>query len=202
MKRIRKLNPQKREAILKAAIDEFDRKGYDACNMDSVAKKADVSKATVYKHFSNKRNLFMVIMMKIKELMDNTYKIVYDKNTSIKSQLLLFTEKELEMLCDTDNMILFRIATRALMQKDKETEALKDQAVDNLYINLEQWFELAKVDNHLNFEDATFVTTQFIGAIKVFAYHPQLLGAKALTKKEQNVVSKSTVDMIIKMYGT
>lgn len=51
----------KREAILHAALEVFLRNGYPAASMDAVAARANVSKVTVYKHFSDKQSLFIAV---------------------------------------------------------------------------------------------------------------------------------------------
>lgn len=48
----------KRRAILDAAQEVFDARGYEAATMDAVAQKAGVSKGTLYNHFQNKEDLF------------------------------------------------------------------------------------------------------------------------------------------------
>lgn len=48
--------------ILEAARDLFLRDGFAATSMDAVAKLANVSKATVYAHFSSKEELFAAMM--------------------------------------------------------------------------------------------------------------------------------------------
>lgn len=48
----------KQEAILAAAQQIFLESGYAAASMDAVAARANVSKATIYAHFANKRALF------------------------------------------------------------------------------------------------------------------------------------------------
>lgn len=48
----------KRDSILLAAQDIFLEVGYSAASMDAVAARANVSKATIYAHFANKRALF------------------------------------------------------------------------------------------------------------------------------------------------
>ena len=50
-----------------AARKLFASKGYDASNMDSVAKTAGVNKATVYYYFENKRALLMSLLRDAKE---------------------------------------------------------------------------------------------------------------------------------------
>jgi AcrR family transcriptional regulator len=44
--------------ILNAALAEFSDKGFDATRMDDVAKKAGISKGTVYLYFDSKEKLF------------------------------------------------------------------------------------------------------------------------------------------------
>ncbi|WP_407333660.1 TetR/AcrR family transcriptional regulator [Enterovibrio sp. 27052020O] len=48
---------QKRKQILKAAIELFSKQGY-GISMDVIAEHANVSKQTVYAHFSSKDHLF------------------------------------------------------------------------------------------------------------------------------------------------
>jgi len=49
---------EKNSAILEAAGELFLENGYDGTSMDEVAKRAGVSKQTVYSHFSAKEQLF------------------------------------------------------------------------------------------------------------------------------------------------
>lgn len=53
---------RKRRAILKAATEVFLRSGYLGTNMDEIAALSEVSKQTVYKHFSSKEALFIEIV--------------------------------------------------------------------------------------------------------------------------------------------
>jgi TetR/AcrR family transcriptional repressor of mexJK operon len=50
---------QKRAAILEAATTAFLDNGYVGTNLDDVAAAAGVSKQTVYRHFTDKKTLFM-----------------------------------------------------------------------------------------------------------------------------------------------
>jgi TetR/AcrR family transcriptional repressor of mexJK operon len=49
---------RRRAAIIEAAVDVFLRNGYLGATTDEVATRAAVSKQTLYKHFSDKQNLF------------------------------------------------------------------------------------------------------------------------------------------------
>ena len=51
-----------RGRILKAAIVEFARHGYDAAGVDRIARRARVNKALIYYYFANKRCLYHEIL--------------------------------------------------------------------------------------------------------------------------------------------
>lgn len=52
----------RREAILRAALDEFSARGFAAARLEDVAKRADVAKGTIYLHFRDKEALFQEIV--------------------------------------------------------------------------------------------------------------------------------------------
>ena len=48
--------------IMKSAVAEFSRSGYDATSVSDICKKAGVSKGAFYHHFLSKQALFLAIM--------------------------------------------------------------------------------------------------------------------------------------------
>jgi AcrR family transcriptional regulator len=53
---------QTKENILEAAKVLFAKSGFDGCNVDLIAAKAKVNKATIYYHFKNKANLYETVL--------------------------------------------------------------------------------------------------------------------------------------------
>jgi AcrR family transcriptional regulator len=49
---------ERRDAILRAALEEFAASGYAATRLDDVAKRAGVAKGTIYLYFADKETLF------------------------------------------------------------------------------------------------------------------------------------------------
>jgi AcrR family transcriptional regulator len=49
--------PDRRAAILDAALDVFSSRGYHAASIDEIAQKAGISKALIYEHFPSKKDL-------------------------------------------------------------------------------------------------------------------------------------------------
>ncbi|MBX3508894.1 MAG: TetR/AcrR family transcriptional regulator [Parvibaculum sp.] len=61
----RKISSQKRAGILRSAKKHFLKYGYTSAGMADIARDADVSTATLYKHFSSKEELFAAIVREV-----------------------------------------------------------------------------------------------------------------------------------------
>lgn len=64
-RRGRPADARKHADILAVAMDVFLERGYHAASMDAIAKRARVSKITVYAHFSSKQALFSAIIAEL-----------------------------------------------------------------------------------------------------------------------------------------
>lgn len=60
--RVRGPSPAKRQAVLRAARDVFVEHGFGGASLDEVAARAGVSRQTVYTHFHDKEQLFVVMV--------------------------------------------------------------------------------------------------------------------------------------------
>src|SRR6202011_1679608 len=54
--------PDRREAILAAALDEFSARGFAAARLDDVAVAAGIAKGTIYLYFRDKEALFQELI--------------------------------------------------------------------------------------------------------------------------------------------
>ena len=52
----------KRDAILRAALEEFSASGFAAARLDDVARRAGVAKGTIYLYFADKETLFQELI--------------------------------------------------------------------------------------------------------------------------------------------
>jgi len=55
------------ESLLNAAMEEFLEKGYESATVDTIARKAGVSKGGLYHYFNNKEELLMAVNRKLTE---------------------------------------------------------------------------------------------------------------------------------------
>ncbi|RXJ85658.1 TetR/AcrR family transcriptional regulator [Arcobacter sp. CECT 8985] len=201
MRKKRPLNEEKRKSILKAAIQQFYEKGFEGSSMDTISKEANVSKATVYKHFKNKEELFLSIFNILKQRVNECFQYPYNKDKSIDEQLYDIARKEIDFLSDEQNIILIELVTVVMIQKNKIGLKVLENMNDDFYLMAVQWFEDAKKDNKLNFDSSCFVSRQFIGLIKSFVFFPQLYGSNKLNNQENEKVIFTAIKMIKTMYG-
>lgn len=61
----RELSPEKTEAILHGAMQEFLENGYAGARIDKIVAAAGVSKATVYRRFPDKEALFTALIQRM-----------------------------------------------------------------------------------------------------------------------------------------
>ena len=55
------IREKSREKILAASLELFANKGYDATSIDSIAKKAGISKGLIYNYFESKKSILLAI---------------------------------------------------------------------------------------------------------------------------------------------
>ena len=64
---------QKQHAIVSAAEALFLQQGYGVISMDQIAKKAGVTKQTVYRYFASKNELFAAVMQRVQKAESEAY---------------------------------------------------------------------------------------------------------------------------------
>jgi TetR/AcrR family transcriptional repressor of mexJK operon len=78
---------RKRAAILGASMDLFLKNGFTKTSMDAIAKKARVTKQTVYAHFKNKDGLFEHIIHELARKHAPPSDLLKDPNVAIETRL-------------------------------------------------------------------------------------------------------------------
>jgi AcrR family transcriptional regulator len=53
---------ERRQMILDAALKIFSRHGYEAADVDDIAREARIGKGTIYRHYASKRELFVAVV--------------------------------------------------------------------------------------------------------------------------------------------
>lgn len=111
----------KREQILEAARELFSLYGYKKVSMDEIARKAKVTKKTIYSYFKDKEELFQCLVF---EEIDNMRKII-EKNEKQEENFIDRIHKTVYELLKYRKNAIF------VMKMANDAKDLNNQAVIN-----------------------------------------------------------------------
>jgi len=78
------LSLEKQEKVIRSAISEFLKHGFEKANVGVIAKQAGVAKGSIYQYFDNKKELFLhAVNWSMKLLMNKYQKNVISMNIDI-----------------------------------------------------------------------------------------------------------------------
>ncbi|GIU46285.1 TetR/AcrR family transcriptional regulator [Shewanella algidipiscicola] len=144
---------QKREQILAAAIELFCGQGFPHTSMDEVAKKAGVSKQTVYAHFGSKDELF-VAAIESKCVVHQVTESLFSSPEKPEQALLQFGYYFSDMVLSAEAIDVFK-ACVAQADTHPDISALYFSAgPEHLIVLLESYFIEVQRVGHYQFGDA------------------------------------------------
>lgn len=194
------LTEKKRLNILAAAQEEFKEKGFLGANMDSLAKRAEVSKRTLYNHFSSKEILFHNIVKQLCDSFSQAVNIKYQCSKPLNEQLYTAAKNEIQLLGSECFRDLNRITLAEFIRSPElasSTLAHLRQQKDGLHV----WINDAIKDGRLKEVDAHYAAQQFLGLIKASAFWPQLLMKEVFPSSEQQkIIADDAVLMFLARY--
>ncbi len=134
----------KRQAVLNAARDLFVSQGVDRVSMDSVAAKAQVSKATVYGYFGDKQRLFRAILADATESLDRLAQMVFAAHLSDSATITSVPQLEKALTAtaiDLGNAVVgsteyaapFALALQRRWQDPKSEDDVQTTSVENAF---------------------------------------------------------------------
>jgi TetR/AcrR family transcriptional regulator of autoinduction and epiphytic fitness len=103
-----KIKGQKDSDIQSAALELFTELGFHATTMEQIAKKAAVSKRTLYRRYPNKDELFKVLIESLFDVECNHYQPPCD-TVSIESHLAKMLEYNIKTIIKPDFFARIRL---------------------------------------------------------------------------------------------
>jgi TetR/AcrR family transcriptional regulator len=108
------LEPEKRQRIIDAGLEEFAQRGYKNASTNEIVKKAEISKGLLFHYFSNKKGLFLFLYDYAWDIFLNDFysKINLDETDIIKrlKQIILLKIELIQKHPDLYNFIVTAIA--------------------------------------------------------------------------------------------
>jgi TetR/AcrR family transcriptional repressor of mexJK operon len=155
---------RKHRAILDAALKVFLKSGYLGANMDEIAALSEVSKQTIYKHFSSKEALFVEI---VTSMTDSASDTVHNKQpepaagNNIAGFLQTYAHRQLTVVLTPRLMQLRRLVIGEVARFPELAQVLYQRGPQRAIAALAQRFERLAARGLLVMDDPMIAASHF-----------------------------------------
>lgn len=176
---------EKNAAIVKAAAGLFLENGFDGTSMDEVAKRASVSKQTVYSHFSSKEQLFSASIRAVIEQYSPDSALQRVESHSLEADLRVVCESYAHLLMSEEAMAMFRVLVAAAPKGPSLAQLFWNAGPLEMQDRLEA-FLLSRVQKgELNIPDIAVACNQIVCLLKGKTHFMRSIGLIDSISEEQ-----------------
>ena len=189
------------ESILAAAKRAFLAAGFGAVSMDTIAREAGVSKATVYAHFGSKEELFgAVIQRECEQYFDRFSAGELDPH-DVRASLMILGRRFLELILSPDAIALHRIILGEVTRFPMLGEVFWRAGPERERVQIEGFLRSAAAAGALTLPDPRLAAEQFVSLVRADVQLRQLLRLEAKpSDREIEIVVKGAVGTFIRAF--
>ncbi|MFP5511741.1 MAG: TetR/AcrR family transcriptional regulator [Alphaproteobacteria bacterium] len=161
--------------IMEAAGALFLEHGYSAVSMDAVAKKANVSKATLYAHFGSKEELFRAMVAC--ECANSVMAGVWDEAMRLPATdgLRLIGRTFVRFIASAKALGLYRMVLGEVLRQPQLAQAFYESGPAETFMRAREFMAHAVGTGELAITDFDLATHQFFGLLKANMHMKLLL---------------------------
>jgi TetR/AcrR family transcriptional repressor of mexJK operon len=191
----------KAESILAAAKRTFLASGFGTVSMDTIAREAGVSKATVYAHFVGKEELFGAVIGRECGLYFARFSAGELDPVNIRASLAVLGRRYLELVLSPDAIALHRIILGEVTRFPGLGEVFWRAGPERQRLQIEAFLESAVASGTLSVPDARLAAEQFVSLVRGEIQLRQLLLLEAKAgEAEIDAVVEGAVDTFIRAF--
>jgi TetR/AcrR family transcriptional regulator, regulator of autoinduction and epiphytic fitness len=170
----RRGRPAKGEAVLDAAVRAFLQSGYAGTTLETIAREAGVSTATVFKHYRTKADIFGAIMSQVFGNQDPaSWPPVQARDP--ESGLIKIGRQYATTLRDPRIRALFRVMIAEVPRFPELGEQLYQRGKAPYLQRVEDYLVREVAAGALQVPDVKLATRQFLGMINDVVFWPHML---------------------------
>jgi len=169
----------KAESILTGAKRAFLAAGFGAVSMDTIAREAGVSKATVYAHFAGKEELFGAVIGRECERYFAQFSEGELDPRDVRASLTVLGRRFLELLLSPDGIALYRIIIAEVTRFPRLGEVFWHAGPERQRLQIEAFLKSAIASGTLALTDTRLAAEQFIALIRGDVHLRHLLRLEA-----------------------
>jgi TetR/AcrR family transcriptional repressor of mexJK operon len=169
----------KAESILAAAKRTFLESGFGAVSMDTIAREAGVSKATVYAHFAGKEELFGAVIGSECERYLADFSAAELDPCDVRASLTVLGRRFLELVLSPEGIALHRIILGEVTRFPLLGEVFWRAGPERQRVQIEAFLRSAAASGTLSFRDTRLAAEQFLSLVRGEIQLRQLLRLEA-----------------------
>lgn len=194
-------DPEKRAAILEAAMLLFPARGYDGVSMDAIAQQAGVSKLTVYSHFADKEALFSAAVTECceQQLPHRVFEPAVDQ--PVHKALAAIGHGFVDLIMDERAVTLHRIMVAQAGQNSRLTEIFFAAGPRRTLQDMESFLRQAHEHGSLNVPKPDRAAEHFFCLLKGVRHMRVLVALCPIpTAAERKQHIEEVVDLFVRAY--
>jgi AcrR family transcriptional regulator len=156
----------KAESILAGAKRAFLAAGFGAVSMDTIAREAGVSKATVYAHFAGKEELFGAVIGRECERYFARFSEGELDPRDVRASLTVLGRRFLELLLSPDAIALYRIILGEVTRFPGLGEVFWRAGPERQRLQIEAFLKSATEAGTLSLADTRLAAEQFVSLVR------------------------------------
>jgi TetR/AcrR family transcriptional regulator, regulator of autoinduction and epiphytic fitness len=196
----RPVSLEKRRAMLDAAVAEFLQRGYEGASMDAIAAASDVSKRTLYNHFSSKEALFRSLIMEMGERVSLLSELEYQPAVPLREQLSSYAHASARLIQEGETLALFRaVLAEHVRNPDLVASAMEHYWRDEY--GFAEWVSAACRDGKLRARSPKRASRHFASLIKGAVVWPVVFHRDVSSRRETNAAIEEAIEMFLAYYG-
>jgi TetR/AcrR family transcriptional regulator, mexJK operon transcriptional repressor len=191
----------KAESILAAAKRTFLASGFGSVSMDTIAREAGVSKATVYAHFAGKEELFGAVIGRECGRYFARFSASELDPHNVRASLSVLGRRFLELVLSPDGIALHRIILGEVTRFPGLGEVFWRAGPERQRVQIEAFLQSAVASGTLSVPDTRLAAEQFVSLVRgdVQLRHLLRLEAEA-TQGEIQAAVEAAVDTFIRAF--
>lgn len=194
----RSVSEAKHASILKAGRSNFLKNGYSGAGVAEIARDADVSTATLYKHFSSKEVLFAAVVTDA-YVADDHPDTLHEAN--IEEFFVGLITRYLHLQYERQINALVRIVIAEVPASPKLAHDLFENFVGARYRAIERTIEQLIAAGKLKPHDVRYGARFIAGPVRDHFVWPALFDADARLPDDADDVVRRVVRDYLKLYG-
>jgi TetR/AcrR family transcriptional repressor of mexJK operon len=187
--------------IMLAAKDLFTSQGFGATSMDAIARTANVSKATLYAHFSGKEELFAAIVSHACRAQSRLMSAPDADDLELTQALSEIGRNFLSLILSPQAVAIFRVVIAEAARFPDLGRIFFESGPNQMRATLSAFLAKAAERERLDIEDPWRAAEHLIGMLQTPVHLHVLFGVKdGFTKEELDKVVKDAVEAFLRAY--